>query len=164
MQNLFCSVWLIFISMITSRSIHVVTNGKIHFSLWLIFCFFSLFSIHLSILKEISPGCSLERLMFKLKLQCLATLCKVLTHLKSPWCWERLKRTGGQGDDRVWDGWMASLTQWTWVWLGSGSWCWTGRPGMLQLMGLQRVGHDWLNWTDWKRTTKLQVKENSTIP
>ena len=72
----------------------------------------------------------------------LATWWEELTHLKRPWCWERLK-AGGEGDDRGWDGWMASLTQWTWVWVNSGSWWWTGRPGMLQSMGLQRVGHDW---------------------
>ena len=79
----------------------------------------------------------------------LATWCKELTHWKRPWCRERL-RAGGEGDDRGWDGWMASLTQWTWVWVDSGSWWWTGRPGVLQSMGSQRVGHDWvseLNWT-----------------
>ena len=79
----------------------------------------------------------------------LATLCEELTHLKRPWCWERL-RAGGEGDDRRWDGWMASLTGWTWVWVNSGSWWWTGRPGMLQSMGSQRVRHNWvtdLNWT-----------------
>ena len=71
------------------------------------------------------------------------------------WCWERL-RAGGEGDDRGWDGWMASLTRWVWVWVVSGSWCWTGRPGVLQSMGLQRVGHDreielnWrLKWLSW---------------
>ena len=58
------------------------------------------------------------------------------------WCWEGLG-AGGEGDDRGWDGWMASPTQWTWVWVGSGSWWWTGRPGRLQFMGSQRVGHDW---------------------
>ena len=73
----------------------------------------------------------------------LATWCEELTHLKRPWYWERL-RAGGEGDDRGWDGWMASLTQWTWVWVDSGSWWWTGRPGMLQFMGSQRVGHDWV--------------------
>ena len=76
---------------------------------------------------------------------------KKLTHLKRPWCWERLK-VGGGGDDSGWDIWMASLTQWTWVWVNSGSWWWTGRPGVLQSMGSHRVGHDWsteLNWTDW---------------
>ena len=105
-----------------------------------------------SILKEISPECSLEGLMLKLKLQYSVTWCKELTHLKRPWCWGRLK-TGREGDDRRWDGWMASLTRWTWVWVNSGSWWWTGRPGVLQSMGLQRVRHDWvteLNWTDDK--------------
>jgi len=60
---------------------------------------------------------------------------------KKPWCWERL-RAGREGDDRGWDGWMASLTQWTWVFLNSRSWWWTGRPDVLQFMGSQRVGHD----------------------
>ena len=64
-----------------------------------------------SILKEISPEYSLEGLMLKLKFQYLATWCKELTHLKRAWCWERLRV--GEGDDRGWDGWMASLTQWT---------------------------------------------------
>ena len=63
-----------------------------------------------------------------------------MTHWKRPWCWERLK-VGGEGEDGWWDCWMASLTQWTWVWVSSG--CWTGKPGVLQSMGSQRVGHDW---------------------
>ena len=66
------------------------------------------------------------------------------------WCWEGLG-AGGEGDRRGWDGWMASLTQWTWVRVNSGSWRWTGRPGVLRFMGSQRVGHDWateLNWTE----------------
>ena len=58
------------------------------------------------------------------------------------WCWERLK-AGGEGDDGGWDGWMASPTQWTWVWVNSRSWWWTGRPGVLQSMGSQRVRHNW---------------------
>ena len=73
-----------------------------------------------------------------------------LTHWKRPWCWEDWG-AGGEGDDRGWDGWMASLTWWMWVSVNSGSWWWTGRPGMLQIMGSQRVGHDWateLNWTE----------------
>jgi len=78
----------------------------------------------------------------------LATWCEELTHLKRSWCWERLK-AGGEGDDRVWDGWMALPTQWTWVWVSSGSWCYTGKPGMLQSMGSQRVGHD-CDWTELK--------------
>ena len=73
----------------------------------------------------------------------LSTWCEELTHWKRPWCWERL-RAGGEGDDRVSDGWMASPTQWTWVWISSGSWWWTGKPGVLQSMGSQRVGHDWV--------------------
>ena len=100
--------------------------------------------INQSILKEISHGCSLEGLMLNLKLQYFGHLA----HLKRPWCWERLK--AGEGDDRGWDGWMASPTQWTWVWVTSRSWWWTGRPGMLRFMGSQRVGHDWateVNWT-----------------
>ena len=78
----------------------------------------------------------------------LATWCGELTHLKRPWCWERLK-VGGEGDNRGWDGWMASPTQWMWVWASSGSW-WTGKPGVLPSMGSQRVGYNWateLNWT-----------------
>ena len=72
----------------------------------------------------------------------LATWCKEPTHWKRPWCWERLK-AGGEGDDRGWDGWMASLTRWTWVWVGSGTWWQTGKPRVLQSMGSQRVGCDW---------------------
>ena len=81
----------------------------------------------------------------------LDTWCEELTHWKRPRWWERL-RAGGEGGDRGWDGWMASPTQWTWVWVDSGSWWWTGRPGMLQFMGSQRVRHDWateLNWTEY---------------
>ena len=78
----------------------------------------------------------------------LATWWEELTHLKRPWYWERLM-AGGEGDDRDWDGWMASLTQWTWVWVNSGSWWWTGRPGVLQSMGSQRVGQDWVTELNW---------------
>ena len=80
----------------------------------------------------------------------LATSCEELTHWKRLWCWEGLG-AGGEGDDRGWDGWMASPTRWTWVCMNSWRWWSTGRPGMLRLMGSQRVGHDWateLNWTD----------------
>ena len=72
-------------------------------------------------------------------------------HVKSwkrPWWWEGLG-AGGEGDDRGWDGWIASLTRWTWVWVNSGSWWWTGRPGVLRFMGLQRVSHDWANELNW---------------
>ena len=75
------------------------------------------------------------------------------------WCWERLKAEE-EGDDREWDSWMASLTQWTWVWASSGIWWWTGKPGVLQSMGLQRTRHNWatkLNWwsihvQDWYKS------------
>ena len=81
----------------------------------------------------------------------LATSCEELTPWKRLWCWEGLR--AGEGDNRGWDGWMASLTRWTWVRVNSGSWWWTGRPGVLQFMGSQRVGHNWateLNWTECK--------------
>ena len=103
-----------------------------------------------SILKEISPGCSLEGLMLKLKLQYFGHLMRRADSLEKTRCWERL-RAGGEGDDKGWDGWMASSTQWTWVWVDSGSWWWTGRPGMLWFMESQKVGHNWateLNWTE----------------
>ena len=94
----------------------------------------------------------------------LPTWRRELTHSKRPWCWERL-RAGGGGDDRGWHGWMASPTQWTWVWVwvDSRSWWWTGRPGVLQFMGSQRVGHDWateLNWGAFQisTTSPLQSK------
>ena len=103
-----------------------------------------------SILKEISPEYLLEGLSWSWNSNTLATWCEELIHWKRPWCWERL-RAGREGDNRGWDGWMVSLTWWTWVWLNSRSWWWTGRPGVLQSMGSQRVGHNWtteLNWTD----------------
>ena len=77
----------------------------------------------------------------------LATWCEELTPWKRPWCWERVK-AGREGDDRGWDGWMASPTRWPWVWASSRSWWWTGKPGVLQSMGSQRVGHNWVNWTE----------------
>ena len=113
-----------------------------------------------SILKEISPGCSLEGLMLKLKLQFFGYLMQNVDSL------EKTLMLGGTGgrrrrDNRGGDGWMASPTQWTWVWVNSGSWWWTCRPGVLWFMGSQRVRHDWvteLNWTHdmwkWKRNWK----------
>ena len=101
-----------------------------------------------SVLKEISPGCSLEGLMLKLKLQYFGHLMRRVNSLERLWCWEGLG-AGGEGDDRGWDSWMASPSRWTWVWVNSGSWWWTGRPGVLRFMGSQRVGQDWsteLNW------------------
>ena len=106
-----------------------------------------------SILKEINPEYLLEGLMLA---NTLATWCEELIHLKRLWCWERL-RAGGKGDNRGWDGWMASPTRWTWVWVNSGSWWWTGRPGVLWSMGSQRVWHDWVTELNCDRgTTVLQ--------
>ena len=102
-----------------------------------------------SILKEISPEYSLKGLMLKLKLQYFGHLMwRTYSLEKTVMLW---LKAGGEGDDRGWDGWMVSLTQWTWVWVNSGSWRWTGKPDVLQSVGSQRVGHDWvteLNWTD----------------
>ena len=78
----------------------------------------------------------------------MATSCEELTHWKRPWCWEGLG-AGGQGDDRGWDGWMASLTRCTWVWVNSGSWWWTERPGVMWFMGSQEVGHHWATELNW---------------
>ena len=110
-----------------------------------------------SILKEISPECSLEGLMLKLTLQYFGHLMWRTDSLERPWYWERL-RAGVEGDDRGWDGWMASLTQWTWFWASSGSWWCTGKSGILQSMGWQRIRHDWateLNWTHTAARTSL---------
>ena len=73
------------------------------------------------------------------------------------WRWEGWG-AGGKGDDRGWDGWMASLTWWTWVWVNSRSWWWTGRPGVLQFMGLQRVGHDWVTEMKWTELNTVHLR------
>ena len=86
----------------------------------------------------------------------LATWCKELTHLERPWCWEWLK-AGREGDDRRWDAWMASLTQWTWVWASSGRWARTGKPGLLQSMESQKVGHKWV--TEQQQYSPEQVTQ-----
>ena len=95
-----------------------------------------------SILKEISPGCSLERLMLKLKLQSFGHLMQRTDSLEKTLMLGKIEGKWRR-DDRGWDGWMASLTRWTWVWISSGSWWWTGKPGVRQSMGSQRVGHNW---------------------
>ena len=107
-----------------------------------------------SILKEISPEYSLGGLMLKLKLQYFGHVMWRTDSFEKTWCWKSLK-AGGEGDDRGWDSWMASLTPWTWVWVNSRSWWWIGRPGVLQSMGSLRVRHDWeteLNWYSLHKT------------
>ena len=87
--------------------------------------------------------------MLNLKLQHSGHLMQKTDSLEKYWCWERLK-VRGEGDNRGWDGWMVSSIRWTWVWVSFGSWWWTGKPGMLQPTGSQRVGHNWgtePNWT-----------------
>ena len=97
------------------------------------------------ILKEISPE-HCKDWCWSWHSNPLTTWCEELTQWKRHWCWERLK-VGGEGDDRGWDCWMASLTQWTWVWASPRIWWWTERPGMLQSMGLQ--SQTWLSyWTE----------------
>ena len=108
-----------------------------------------------SILKEISFEYSSEGLMLKLKFQYFHQQ----THCKRPWCWERLK-AGGEGDDRGWDGWMASPTGWTWVWVSSRNWWWTGKPEVLQSMKLQRIKHDWATEMN---DTSLNLSTSQTI-
>ena len=106
-----------------------------------------------SILKEISPGCTLEGVLLKLQLQYFGHLMW-RTDCKIPWYWERL-RAGGEGDHRGWEGWMASPTQWTWVWVDSGNWWWTGKPGVQRFMGLHES--DMTQLLNWK--TKLKNKK-----
>ena len=109
----------------------------------------------------ISPGCSLKGRILKLKLQYLATWCEELTHLKWFWCWQRL-RAGSEGDDRGWNGWMPSPTQWTWVWVDSGSWWWTARSGMLRFMESQSRTwlSDWTELTEWLEKLHRKVLSN----
>ena len=101
-----------------------------------------------SILKEISPGCSLEGLMLKPKLQYFGHLMQRADSFEKTLMLGKIEGRR-EGDDRGWDGWMASLMQWTWVWVSSRSWWWTGKPGILRFTGLQRVGHDWVTELNW---------------
>ena len=84
----------------------------------------------------------------------LATWCEELTHLKGPWCWERLK-AGKEGDNRGWDGWMASLTQWTWVWVNYGSWWWTGESWCAAVHGVAKSQTQLSKWTELKTGTVI---------
>ena len=94
----------------------------------------------------------------------LAMWCEEPIYWKRPWYWERLK-VGGEGDDRGWDGWIASPTRRTWVWVGSGNWWWTGKPFVLQSIGSQRVWHDWaieVNWIVHPELSTLQYPEDKS--
>ena len=102
-----------------------------------------------SILREINPEYSLEWLMLKLSSRFLVIWYKQMTHRNGPWCWEM--RAGREEGVRGWDDWTASLIKWTWTWANSGRWWGTGRPGMLQSMGLQRAGHEWVTEQQQRR-------------
>ena len=143
----------------------VISHTKIHFQIANLKL--SVFVITAS-WKKVSSLSPLSRMLTVYFWRCwswnsntLDTWWEELTHLKRTWWWERL-RAEGEGDDRGWDGWMASSPQWTWVWVNSGSWWWTGRPGMLQFMGLQRVRHDWVNWTELNSLSKSFLKHGQT--
>ena len=136
------------------------TWGQKSLSLWLCFCIHynhitknSKFTLTWASVEICQDGNMFNlihlQVYIKIILHCANyTSCEELTHWKR--LWEGLG-AGGEGDDRGWDGWMASLTWWTWVWVNSWSWWWTGRPGVLRFLGSQRVGHNWateLNWTE----------------
>ena len=107
---------------------------------------------HLNMIKEISPGCSLEGLCWSWNSSTLATWCKELSHWKRPWFWERL-RAGGEGDDRGWDGWMPSPTQWTWVWVDSGM----DREAWHAV--IHGVAKSWTQLSNWTELSLLTAAE-----
>ena len=117
-----------------------------------------------SILKEISLEYSLEGLMLKLKLQYFGHLVRRTDSLEKTLMLGKMEGRRRR-DNRGWDGWMASPTWWTWAWVSSRSWWWTGKPGVLQFMGLWEVGHGWVSelncneWTNWtfKHTLKMEL-------
>ena len=115
-----------------------------------------------SILKEISPEYSLEGRMLKLKLQYFGHLMQRTDSLGKTLMLGKIEDGRRSGDNRGWDGWMASLTQWTWLWVNSGSWWWTGRPGMLQSTRSQRVGNDWSTELNWRFQLKLEEEHSKS--
>ena len=92
----------------------------------------------------------------------LATWCEKLSHWKRPCCWERLK-AGREGDNRRWDGWRVSPTRWTWVWASYRSWWRTGKPGVLQSIGWQRIRHNWTTELNWIETLKMWFNYNEAV-
>ena len=143
------------------KSIHVTANGIISFCGWALknWCFWAVVlekTLESPLdCKEIQPAHSEDQPWDFFGRNDAKAETPVLwpPYVKSwligkDWCWEGLG-AGGEGDDRGWDGWMASPTRWTWVWVNSGSWWWTGRPGVLWFMGSQRVGHDWATELNW---------------
>jgi len=101
------------------------------------------------------------------KHQFFGTSCEELTHWKRPWCWEG--SGAGEGDDRGWDGWMASPTWWTWVWVNSGSWWWDREAWRAEIHGVAKSRTRLSDWTElncpaiisggfWLRGTTQRVK------
>ena len=138
-------------------------NSRVHFAAY--FSAFRSVSCLLAELSSVTILNSFTTLLFCFQKTLISqglceNWCKELTHLKRPWFWERLK-AGGERDDRGWDGWMTSLNQWTRVWVKSRSWWWTGRPGVLQSMGSQRVGHNWVTELNCVKTNcQTMEREN----
>ena len=99
--------------------------------------------------------------MMKVKVRYFGHVMWRTDYLERPWCWERLK-AGGEGNNRGWDGWMVSPTQWTWVWVNSGSWWWTGRPGVLRFMGVAKSGTQ-LTQLNWTVFISHKAEYNSTL-
>ena len=127
---------------------------------WLLRVFWTARRSNQSILKEISLNIHRKDWCWSWNSKTLATWCEELTHWKRPWCWARLK-AGGEGDDREWDGWMASLTQWTQVWVNSRSWWWQGSLACCGPWGCKELDTtEWLNWTEsyWENNTQWGVK------
>ena len=110
--------------------------------------------------KENSPGCSLEGMMLKLKLQYFGHLMRRVDSLEKTLMLGGIG-SGGEVDDRGWDDWMASPTQRTWVWVNSGSLWWKGKPVVLWFMGLQRVEHDWATELNWKSFEFIILEEKN---
>ena len=149
-----------------SRFIHSLTNGKIFFFIWLIWSNIPLFHylyiphflipfIHWQIVRGFHMLATVNNTILNMVVQ--APLGDSDSASSSRGI---LDHTKGEGDARGWDGWMASLTRWTWVWLNSGSWWWTGRPGVLRFMGSQRVGHDWATELNWTESTEIETWKN----
>ena len=113
-----------------------------------------------SIVKEISPGCSLEGLMLKLKLQYFGYPMWRADSFEKTLMLGKIEGRRRRGQQRM--RWLDGITtQWIWVWLNSRSWWWTGRPGVIQFTGLQRIGHGWTTEPYWTELTGIQISQEA---
>ena len=128
------------------------------------YCSFSPLAIaqYISWISEISPEYSLTRLMLQLWLQYFGHLMQRTDSLENTLILGKIE-AGGEGYHRRWNSWMPSLTQWTWIWASSGSWWWTGKPGVLQSMGSQRVRHNWGTELNWYSSVSYTSSKNIRI-